>query len=168
MKVSKSGCAAREAQPDFDTFKQRYLKERIEDQLRYFVRQEAKAIPLLARLRAGFVTCSIGAIVFTTGYALQEVFHWELAPWVTALAFYFAPIVLPVLAAAFMSLISINDLHRRVARYREMCIRLETVRKEIAHSQTWAGLERAIAKAERVLLQEVFEWHSITSFSESH
>jgi hypothetical protein len=65
-------------------------------------------------------------------------------------------------------LISINDLHRRVARYREMCIRLETVRKEIAHSQTWSGLERAIAKAERVLLQEVFEWHSITSFTESH
>ncbi len=160
--------ASREARPDFDTFKQRYLKERIEDQLRYFVRQEAKAIPLLARLRAGFVTCSVGAIVFTTGYALQEVFHWELAPWVTAAAFYFAPIMLPVLAAAFMSLISINDLHRRVARYREMCIRLETVRKEIAHSQTWAGLERAIAKAERVLLQEVFEWHSITSFSESH
>ena len=26
----------------------------------------------------------------------------------------------------------------------------------------------AIAKAERVLLQEVFEWHSITSFTESH
>lgn len=76
--------------------------------------------------------------------------------------------MLPVFAAAFISLISINDLHRRVARYREMCIRLETVRKEIAHSQTWAGLERAIAKAERVLLQEVFEWHSITSFTESH
>jgi hypothetical protein len=49
-----------------------------------------------------------------------------------------------------------------------MCIRLETVRRQIEHSQTWAGLERAIAKAERVLLQEVFEWHSITSFTESH
>jgi hypothetical protein len=49
-----------------------------------------------------------------------------------------------------------------------MCIRLETVRRQIEPSQTWAGLERAIAKAERVLLQEVFEWHSITSFTESH
>ncbi len=67
-----------------------------------------------------------------------------------------------------MSPVHTYDLHRRVARYREMCVRLESVRKEIAHSQTWAGLERAIAKAERVLLQEVFEWHSITSFSESH
>jgi hypothetical protein len=60
-----------------------------------------------------------------------------------------------LLAAAFISLNSIIELHR-------------TVRQEIAHSPTWAGLERAIAKAERVLLQEVFEWHSITSFTESH
>ncbi|MDP3069477.1 MAG: hypothetical protein Q8N18_04270 [Opitutaceae bacterium] len=160
--------ASREAPPDFDTFKQGYLAGRIDDQLAYFARQEAKANPLLARLRAGFAVCSVAAIVFTAGYALQETFHWPLPAGVAAAAFYFGPIMLPVLAAAFMSLISINDLHRRVARYREMSIRLETVRKEIAHSQTWAGLERAIAKAERVLLQEVFEWHSITSFTESH
>lgn len=160
--------AAREAPPDFDTFKQQYLSGRIDDQLAYFAKQEAKAIPLLARLRAGFIASSVAAIVFTAGYALQGTFHWEVPHWVEAVCFHFSPIMLPVLAAAFISLISINDLHRRVARYREMCIRLGTVRREIAHSQTWAGLERAIAKAERVLLQEVFEWHSITSFSESH
>lgn len=161
--------AAREAPPDFDTFRQSYLRDRIDDQLGYFARQEAKAIPLLARLRFGFLLCSVGAIVFTTGYALKETFGWPaLTPGIEASFYHFAPIMLPVLAAAFISLISINDLHRRVARYREMCIRLQTVRPEIAHSQTWAGLERAIAKAERVLLQEVFEWHSITSFTESH
>jgi uncharacterized membrane protein YbaN (DUF454 family) len=160
--------AAREAPPDFDTFKQQYLAGRIDDQHAYFAKQEAKAIPLLTRLRFGFTTCSVAAIIFTTGYALQGTFQWEVPHWVEAVCFHFSPIILPVLAAAFISLISINDLHRRVARYREMCIRLETVRREIAHSQTWAGLERAIAKAERVLLQEVFEWHSITSFSEAH
>ncbi|RXK54745.1 hypothetical protein ESB00_02285 [Oleiharenicola lentus] len=160
--------AAREVGADFDTFRQKYLANRIDDQLAYFARQEAKAIPLLTRLRTGFGVCSILAIVFTTGYALAHTFHWEVPGWVEQFCFYFAPIMLPVLAASFISLISINDLHRRVARYREMCIRLETVRKEIAHSQTWAGLERAITKAERVLLQEVFEWHSITSFTESH
>lgn len=161
--------AAREAPPDFDTFRQEYLRDRIDDQRAYFARQEAKAIPLLARLRFGFLACAIGAIVFTTGYALRETVGWPQLPDALAAAFFhFAPIMLPVFAAAFISLISINDLHRRVARYREMCIRLEAVRPEIVHSQTWAGLERAIAKAERVLLQEVFEWHSITSFTESH
>jgi hypothetical protein len=161
--------AARESRADFDTFRQKYLAGRIDDQLAYFARQEARAIPLLARLRLSFGISSVAAIVFTALYALEATFGWPHLPHVVVEAlFYFAPIMLPVLAAASISLISINDLHRRVARYREMCIRLETVRKEIAHSQTWSGLERAIAKAERVLLQEVFEWHSITSFTESH
>lgn len=160
--------ASREAPQDFDTFRQGYLVNRIDDQLRYFARQEARAVPLLGRLRLGFGVCSVGAVVFTLGYAVSGALHLEVEKTLQAFGFYFLPIILPVLAAAFMSLISINDLHRRVARYREMCIRLETVRKEIAHAQTWAGLERAIAKAERVLLQEVFEWHSITSFTESH
>ena len=32
----------------------------------------------------------------------------------------------------------------------------------------WNSLERVVLKTERALLQEVLEWHSITSFSESH
>ena len=35
-------------------------------------------------------------------------------------------------------------------------------------AQTWGSLERVVARVERTLLQEVFEWHSITSFSEAH
>lgn len=160
--------AARGAGADFDTFRQGYLRGRIDDQLAYFARQEARAVPLLARLRAGFSVCTVLAIVCTLGYALQQTFQWSVPKGLSQSLFYFAPIMLPVLAAAFISLVSINDLHRRVDRYREMSVRLQAVRREVAHSQTWSGLERAISKAERVLLQEVFEWHSITSFTESH
>jgi hypothetical protein len=95
--------------------------------------------------------------------------HGEAPGWIQDAIFEFSPIVLPVLAAGFISLISINDLHRRVARYHEMRVRLEAARKEANFVQTWGALERVVAKAERALLQEVFEWHSITSFSgESH
>ena len=161
--------AAREGAPDFDTFKQAYLKNRIDDQLAYFARQTARANPQLSRLRFGFTAATVAAIVLTAAYALEGLFGTHLLPkWAVQLLFYFGPIVLPVVAAAFISLISINDLHRRVARYHEMQVRLEMVRREIAHSQTWAGLERAIAKAERALVQEVLEWHSFTSFTESH
>jgi hypothetical protein len=73
-----------------------------------------------------------------------------------------------VVAAAFISLISINDLQRRVARYREMKFMLADSRKQVKFSQTWNSLERVVLKTERALLQEVLEWHSITSFSESH
>lgn len=153
----------------FDEFKQRYLRERIDGQLAYFARQDSKAVPQLARLRFGFTVASILAIVFTALYAAHSMLSEPMAPaWVESWIFGFGPIVLPVLAAGFISLISINDLHRRVARYKEMRVRLETARKEVAFVQTWGALERVVAKAERALLQEVFEWHSITSFTESH
>jgi hypothetical protein len=41
-------------------------------------------------------------------------------------------------------------------------------RKQIAFCQTWNSLERIVQRTERALLQEVLEWHSITSFAESH
>jgi hypothetical protein len=86
--------------------------------------------------------------------------------WVQPWIYEFSLLVLPVLAVAFLALIHIHDLHRRLARYREMQVRLEAARKEAAFVQTWGALERVVAKAERALLQEVFEWHSITSFTQ--
>ncbi len=161
--------ATRVEPANFDAFKQRYVNERIDGQLAYFARQEKRAVPLLARLRAGFFYSTGLAIIFTFAYAMSaSVPDFVPAQWMQEWLFDFFPIVLPVLAAAFISLASINDLHRRVARYHEMRIRLETARREAVFVQTWGSLERVVAKAERALLQEVFEWHSITSFSESH
>jgi hypothetical protein len=88
--------------------------------------------------------------------------------WTVATIFYFLPITLPIIAAAFISLISINDLQRRVARYREMQLVLEESHTRIAFCQTWNSLARVVVTTERSLLQEVIEWHSITSFAESH
>ncbi len=153
---------------NFDEFKQRYIHERIDAQLAYFEIQESKAVPLLARLRSGFVISSFLAIAVVLAGALHAALGDPLMKgWMEAGVFVFGPIVLPVLAAGFIALISINDLHRRVARCHEMRIRLETARKEVAFVQTWGALERVVAKAERALLKEVFEWHSITSFTET-
>ena len=157
-------------QPEtFEGFKERYLRERIDGQLAYFVRNEQRSAPLLRRLRAGFMVTSVLAILCTAAYAINTVLPVGTVPrWFEAWVFGFGPIILPVLAACCMSLISINDLHRRVARYREMRGRLETARKEASSARTWGALEHVITKVERALLQEVFEWHSVTSFTESH
>ena len=45
---------------------------------------------------------------------------------------------------------------------------LEESRKKVSYCQTWNSLERVVLKTEHALMQEVLEWHSITSFSESH
>jgi hypothetical protein len=95
--------------------------------------------------------------------------HLEGLPsWLEMLGFYFLPIVLPVVAAAFISFISINDLHRRVARYREMCHVLDATHKQIIVTQTWHSLEQLVRRSERALIQEVLEWHTLMSHLEAH
>ncbi|MEY4689586.1 MAG: hypothetical protein RIR76_3609 [Verrucomicrobiota bacterium] len=41
-------------------------------------------------------------------------------------------------------------------------------REDASVAQTWGRLERVVARVETTLLQEVFERHSLTSFSEAH
>lgn len=149
-------------------FRRIYLAKRIDDQLAYYRRQEARALPLFVRLKTGFWIATLLALGATLAYTVCHTAHIEVPEWITTTAFYFLPITLPVVAAALISLISINDLQRRVARYREMQLVLEDSRKRVAFCQTWNSLERIVLKTEGALLQEVLEWHSITSFAESH
>jgi len=149
-------------------FKGVYLGRRIDDQLAYYRRQEGRALPLFRRLKLGFWVATLLAIISTAAYAVAHTLHAEVPDWTRDTFFYFLPITLPVVAASLISLISINDLQRRVARYREMCSMLDDSRRQIEFCQTWNSLERLVLKTERALLQEVLEWHSITSFSESH
>jgi hypothetical protein len=149
-------------------FKQVYLHQRIQDQIGYYHRQEMRALPLFKRLKAGFWIATILALSCTLAYALARTLHVGVAHWVQTTVFYLLPIALPVIAAAFISFISINDLQRRVARFREMQLMLEDSRKKVAFCQTWNSLQRVVLRTEHALMQEVLEWHSITSFSESH
>jgi len=148
-----------------EEFKRSYLERRVEDQLRYYRKQLKRALPQLVRLRGGFWTATVLALTCTAAYALDFL---PLPERGEQLLYYFLPISLPVVAAACISLISVHDLHRRVARYREMEHLLESSRKQIAYCQTWNSLEHIVLRTEHSLIQEVLEWHSITSFSESH
>lgn len=157
---------AASAQPlSMAAFKHAYLTHRVDDQLGYYRHRLDRALPLLRRLRLGFWIATVLAILCTAAYALHL---GELPHGTEELLYYFLPISLPVVAAAFISLISVYDLQRRVARYRETEHLLASSRSQIAYCQTWTSLERIVQKTERALLQEVLEWHAITSFSESH
>ncbi len=151
-----------------DEFRRIYVAKRIDDQLAYYRRQEARALPLFGRLKMGFWIATVIAMASTLAYAVCHTGHIAVSPVIETTVFYFLPISLPVIAASFISLISINDLQRRVARYREMQLMLEDSRKRVAFCQTWNSLERIVLKTESALRQEMLEWHSITSFTESH
>ncbi|HEY4645392.1 MAG TPA: hypothetical protein VIH25_03830 [Steroidobacteraceae bacterium] len=151
-----------------EEFRRIYLAKRIDDQLAYYKKQESRALPLFSRLKLSFWIATILALVFTACYAVARTLDLGLPEWMQATGFGFLPISLPVVAASVISIISINDLQRRVARYREMQTMLEASRTQVTFCQTWNSLERIVLKTERALLQEVIEWHSIMSFSESH
>jgi hypothetical protein len=157
------------AQPvQVEVFKAIYTEKRVDDQLAYYRRQEARALPMFVRLKVGFWIATVLALLATLAYAVCHTAGVEVPEGVRTTVFYFLPISLPIIAAALISLISINDLQRRVARYREMQVMLEESGKRVAFCQTWNSLERVVLKTERALLQEVIEWHSLTSFAESH
>jgi hypothetical protein len=151
-----------------EEFKRIYLEKRIDDQLAYYNRQVNRALPLFNRLKVGFWVATSLALGFTACYAVVRTLGLGVPEWTQETLFAFLPISLPVLAASMISIISINDLQRRVARYREMQALLEISRAQIAFCQTWNSLERIVLKTERALLQEVIEWHTIMSFGESH
>jgi hypothetical protein len=149
-------------------FKRIYIAERIDDQLAYFARQESRAAPQFARLKAWFWIATTLALGCTLIYAAVSTLGIEVPFWMQTTLFDFLPITLPIVATALISLISINDLQRRVARYREMHTELAAGRRQIGFCETWNSIERVVLKIERALLQEVLEWHSTTSFAESH
>ncbi len=151
-----------------EEFKRLYVEKRLQDQLKYYRKQEERALPLFNRLKRGFWIATLLAVLCTLAYAICNTGHLHVPEWMTSTVFYFLPISLPVVAASFISLVSINDLQRRVARYREMQLMLEDSLRRITFCETWNSLERVVLKTERALRQEMMEWHSITSFTESH
>lgn len=75
-----------------EEFKRVYLANRIDDQLRYYERQENRALPLFGRLKLGFWIATLLALACTAAYAFSETFGLEGAHWLEATFFYFLPI----------------------------------------------------------------------------
>ena len=149
-------------------FKASYLATRIEGQTAYYRKQEDKAAPLAHRLKMGFWWATWAAIACTSGYAVAATLHLPVAHEISEIVFYLLPICLPVVAAGCMSFVSINDLQRRVARYRDMQALLERSRRQLEVSHSWHAVAKVVAITEEGLLQELLEWHAISRYSESH
>jgi hypothetical protein len=167
LRILHGRMAAANAVP-IEEFHRTYREMRIDDQLAYYRRQEQRALPLLRRLRWVFWFATVLAMICVGIYALTLSVHMHVPYWLQTTVFDFLPVSLPVVAAATISVISINDLQRRVARYRDMQETLKACRAQISYCSTWNSLERVVLRTERALLQEVIEWHSLASFSESH
>lgn len=78
-------------------------------------------------------------------------------------------IVLPLVSAALLLGGTASDVTRRSARYGELVTELERLRLRIAGARTWKSLGRQVASTERLLLDELGEWHTFNRFAgEAH
>jgi hypothetical protein len=159
---------ARVCRPTLDEFRSSYGEQRLARQLQYFRQRLARAEPVVAALRIGFTLSTLLAILCTAGYAVERSLPVNrLGSTIESVVFHFLPVLLPAISAGLVALVSINDLNRRVARYREMCALLEDAQQELAVIGTWHGLERLVRHVERILLHEVLEWYAVMRYRDA-
>jgi hypothetical protein len=144
-----------------ESFKSRYLEERLLDQKRYFMKQSTIAAQKGRRYRLTSKICVICAIVLSiwtfagrSVLKLQDVGSWNA--W------------LPLVASALFqgatiagALLVVNDCDRRQRRYLEIHESLANWELELRAFITWPPVVHLVNKIERALLVELLEWRSL-------
>ena len=139
----------------------RYLQERVQDQIGYFKRNLEKARPQLQWHKRIATTCTISAIAFALAALVFSLIHTNAAvPSLKATA-----VLLPLLSAGVLSRVISQDYARRAVRYAEMVSLLENAARRLQTTRTWNSLTRIAVETEEELLHEIVEWHSLKRFA---
>ena len=151
---------------DVSEWRQKYLADRVDQQIRYFRRRRQEFGLALSILTFGFWTFSALAIAraaltgsaFGIGPVLpvtpSDFFAWHAVQ-------SFLPIALPLAAGCTLSLISIFDINRQLARSKAMESLLTKSRKQIEKCESLPSLRRAVENTENSFASEVFEWFTL-------
>jgi hypothetical protein len=142
-------------------FKDYYRKERVEDQIGYFVYQWAQSekkaggykITVISNISLALLT---SAWILASPHFLKSPLprHWEHIISLASVIFF-------QVATVAGTLLVVNDWQRRRQRFRALHDLLKTWDKQLELSQTWPVLLRIASKVERALLAEVIEWRSL-------
>jgi len=151
---------------NMDDWREGYLMSRVDEQIHYFRRRRKEFSGALSVLSFSFWLFSFLAITraLLTGSAFgigpliavarSDPFAWHFVQ-------SFLPIALPLAAGCTLSLISIFDINRQLARSRAMESLLIKAREQIEKSESLPSLRRAVENVENALAGEVFEWFTL-------
>jgi hypothetical protein len=140
-----------------------YLKERVEDQIKFFSRKGGLAQAAYRKFK--FYTLASTAVA-TLCSLLALWIH--PSPTLTSPLLHipkYLSLLLPLFSTAFFLLIVTQDYSRRAVRYAEMASILKDAKKRLEEVKTWNSLARIATETEEELLQEVVEWHSFRQFA---
>ncbi len=141
---------------DLLAWKEHYLRTRIDSQINYFSKRSRALRRMLLILTPAFWLFS--GLAITRGIFVATVGVNRFNPELGRVVASFLPFALPLAAGCALSLISIFDLHRQLARSHEMKKRLTAARNQIAQSENIVTLQNAVEKAEKLFAQEFLEW----------
>ena len=144
-----------------DSFKARYIDQRLLDQQRYFRKQSSQAAVKGRRYRLISKVCVICAIAISiwTFAGRSLVNANDTVSWSTWL-----PLVASALfqgATIAGALLVVNDCDRRQRRYLEIYESLAKWELELKAFHTWPPVVHVVNKIERALLVELLEWRSL-------
>jgi hypothetical protein len=144
---------------NLEEWRRNYLQTRIDQQLAYVSRRGRKLTAALLIFTFGFWIFSAVGIARTILSALLTGTQSDLLH--SPVFRSFLPIALPLAAGCVLSLISIFDLHRQIARSKAMQDRLTKVRPQIEKAASLSSIRRAIENAENSFAAELLEWFTL-------
>jgi hypothetical protein len=163
---------------DLNAFRANYAHGRVMEQLCYFRGEADKAQAKSGPLRTRYWIYTVAAVVFSAlVLGLQLVFHafardnfaafprWEQALLVLLDVL---PLVLPALASFTITRLAIEDVDRRIGRFRDLENKMRITLVELSYCGSWESLCRAVTRTERILFNEILEWYSISRYSGTH
>ncbi len=149
---------------------ERYVRDRIDDQLAFFEKASQKAATERQQL-SKYVTRALDAALVLAVLGLwlgfSGVAQWLLSVSGGDLVLGFSGALFPMIVILMQSLSSYLELNRRTGRYAQQWEFLHTVRAQFHQSNSVADYRTLIWKTESALLSEVTEWFFQTEHAES-
>jgi hypothetical protein len=164
-----------QAEVDPTSFRAFYAHERVLDQHNYFRKQADKAQAELGPLRQRYRAYTVGALgisillffvhLFLPGYSANTYASMPIYFRLNIIVLDMMPVLLPAMAAFAMTRISVNELDRRIGRYRDLQHKMHIMLVNLSFCNSWESLTRTVERTEKILFHEVLEWYSIGKHS---
>lgn len=140
----------------------RYVADRVQDQMRYFSERYRVAGDRADKYRRLAICATIAAIA--CGCAALLISALGDHGWTYKL-FKLPAMLLPLVPPALLSLVVAHDLGRRAQRFHEISIKLQQFEQRLQAVRTWPGLWKEVQACETLLLQDNAEWYSLARFA---
>jgi hypothetical protein len=160
---------------DVRAFRAAYAHGRVMDQWEYFREEGAKAQAKAGPLRTRYWIYTIAAVAFSVillglrfGSPTFNKDNFASSPrfmQVFVVLLDVSPLAFPALASFTLARLAIEDVDRRIGRFRDLQNKMRATLVDLSYCGSWDSLCRSVERTEKILFNEVLEWYSISRYS---